>query len=411
MKATDSLLQGIRVLDFGWVWAGPLVTSVLADLGAEVIKIEHAARLDNARLRGKAAAWADLPFPSIELVPYFHTLNRGKKSVTINLKDERGVSLIKSLAAVSDVLVENLSRGVLARVGLAYEDLRNVNERLVYVSISAAGDRGPLSDMRAYAPVTSSFAGLENLVGYHGEQPTGMMTYGIADGNAGSHALLAVLAGLFAQRRTGKGVFIDVSQLESLLATMAEPILEQVLTKAEPEAPGNRRRDMAPRGVYPARGVDRWLSIAVVDDRAWRGLIRVMGGADWGADNSLASVANRLRRHDELDRRLVAWTSTLDRDETVKLLREEGVAASPVLSMEDAIADPYFRARGIIQTVDHPLAGPEDVFSLPWKLSRTPARVAGPAPLLGQHSRQILMDLIGLSGADFEALQREGVIA
>jgi crotonobetainyl-CoA:carnitine CoA-transferase CaiB-like acyl-CoA transferase len=411
LKPTDSLLKGIRVLDFGWVWAGPLVTSALADLGAEVIKIEHAARLDNARLRGRAAAWADLPYPSIELVPYFHTLNRGKKSVTINLKDERGVSLIKSLVAVSDVLVENLSRGALARAGLGYEDLRTVNERLVYLSISAAGEDGPLSDMRAYAPVTSSFAGLENLIGYPGERPTGMMTYGIADGNAGSHALVAVLAGLVAQRRTGKGVFIDVSQLESLLATMAEPILEYTITKTEPEVPGSRRRDMAPRGVYPASGVDRWLSIAVTDDRAWSGLIRATGVMDWETDPSLASLGNRLRRHDELDHRLVAWTSTLDRDEAVKLLREEGVAASPVLSLDEALAHPYFRARGISQLVDHPLAGPEQVFTLPWKLSQTPARIAGPAPLLGQHNRQVLMDLIGLSDVEFDDLRREGVIA
>ena len=403
------LLSGIRVIDFGWVWAGPLVTSVLADLGAEVIKIEHSTRLDNGRLRGRAKVWADVQAPSIELVPYFHTLNRGKESVSINIKHPRGLELVRSIIEVSDVLVENLSRGALDKVGLGYQDLSRVNPSLVYVSVSAAGNVGPRRAARSYAPITSSLAGLEGLVGYPGSVPIGMMTFGLSDGNAGSHALLAVLAGMYFHSRTKRGLYIDVSQLDAMLAVMAEPILEWTLAKHKPEAPGNRRRDMAPHDIYGAAGTDQWLSISVMDDAMWLRLVDAMERPPWALLKNFETVNGRLKQQSFIDRHLGAWTARLPRDEVVALLHSHSVAASPVLSLDDARRSSYFQERHLTTTVNHPLVGDEEVFSLPWKMSDD-NRIPVAAPMLGQHTDAVLQDLLGLPGSDIESLRADGVI-
>src|SRR5581483_62105 len=279
-----SLLESVRVLDFTWVWAGPLVTSVLADLGAEVIKIEHGKRLDNARLRGRPGYWADLAAPSIELVPYFHTLNRGKKSITVNVKDSRGVKLVHDLIQRSDVLVENLTRGAMERAGLGPADALAINPRLVYVSLSVAGDDGPYRNLRSYGPIVSSLGGLEGLTGYAGGPMTGMMTFGLSDANAGAHALLAVLAGLYRQEQTGRGVHIDVPQLDALMAVLAEPLLQENGDDGPAQMLGNRRPDTAPRGIYPASEPNHWIAVVVSSDSEWRTLAEVMGRPAWAMD-------------------------------------------------------------------------------------------------------------------------------
>lgn len=416
-------LSGIRVLDLAWVWSGPLVSSVMADLGAEVIKVEHSGRLDNSRLRGRPRD-RELPAEakSIELGPYFHMLNRGKLSLTLNLKDPRGAALLRRLASVSDVVVENLSPGALDSLGAGYQDLAAANPRIIYLSMSAAGHSGPLRSMRAYAPIMSSITGLESLVGYPGEDPTGMMTMGLSDPNAGGHALVAVLSTLCARERTGVGCHIDMSQIEATLATLAEPLIEQQLLQ-RPRAPmGNRSAGTAPRGVYPAKGDERWITIAVTDDAAWRRLASLIVSTthqersaqrdpSWAYDPDLRTLPGRLARQDALDQLLSAWTRSIDRDSLVTLLRSHRICASPVLSIEEVLAHPYFVARALTTTVQHPVVGEEQVVQIPWKFSRTPARATAPAPLLGQHNDAILRGLLQLDEDEIEGLTKTGVIA
>jgi crotonobetainyl-CoA:carnitine CoA-transferase CaiB-like acyl-CoA transferase len=406
-----SLLDGVRVLDFTWVWAGPLVTSVLADLGAEVIKVEHGKRLDNSRLRGRPEEWADLAVPSIELVPYFHTLNRGKRSITVNIKDSRGHELVCELIERSDVLVENSTRGAMERAGLGPADALAVNPRLVYVSLSVAGDEGPLRNVRSYGPIASSLAGLEGLTGYSGGPMTGMMTFGISDPNAGAHALLAVLAGLYRQQQTGRGVHVDVPQLDALMAVLAEPMLAESGSDGHAQILGNRRPDMSPRGIYPAREPDHWIAIAVASDAEWKSLVNVMGQPAWAIDTKLATVEGRVAQADLIDLELARWSRRFGRDELASILTAGGIAAAPVLGLREMREHPYFRERGWVSRVPSDVVGEQEVFTTPWKLSVTPARVRAAAPRLGEHNREILVGLLRRSESEVEALADAGVVA
>jgi crotonobetainyl-CoA:carnitine CoA-transferase CaiB-like acyl-CoA transferase len=405
-----SLLDGVRVLDFSWVWAGPLVTSVLADLGAEVIKVEHSKRLDNSRLRGRPTHWLEVPAPSIELVPYFHTLNRGKKSITVNIKDSRGVELIHELIRRSDVLVENLTRGAMERAGLGPEAALVSNPRLVYVSLSVAGDDGPLRDVRSYGPIVSSLAGLEGLIGYPGGSMTGMMTFGLSDPNAGAHALLAVLSGLYRRNQTGRGVHVDVPQLDALLSVLAEPLLSEEAGKGTTQIPGNRRPEMAPRGIYPTKEPDHWIAIAVTSDAAWRALTRAIGQPHWAMEEALSTVEGRIAQQDLIDRELARWSQLFAREELVSGLVSAGVAVTPVLGLSEMREHRYFRERGWVGRVASDVVREQEVFATPWKLSATPPRVRSAAPRLGQHNREILVGLLGRSEVEVEALADAGVV-
>jgi crotonobetainyl-CoA:carnitine CoA-transferase CaiB-like acyl-CoA transferase len=406
-----SLLDGVRVLDFSWVWAGPLVTSVLADLGAEVIKVEHSKRLDNSRLRGRPRDWSDLAAPSIELVPYFHTLNRGKKSITVNIKDSRGLELIHELVQRSDVLVENLTRGAMERAGLGPDAVLASNPRLVYLSLSVAGDDGPLRDVRSYGPIVSSLAGLEGLTGYPGGSMTGMMTFGVSDANAGAHALLAVLAGLYRREQTGRGVYVDVPQLDALLAVLAEPLLSESGGERPARIPGNRRAETAPRGIYPTSEPDRWVAIVVTSDPEWRAFISAMGQPAWAMEADLSTVDGRVGQQDLIDREVARWSRLFPRDELVSTLASAGIAATPVLRLGEMREHPYFRERGWVARVASEVVPEQEVFTTPWRLSANPPRVRSAAPRLGEHNREILVGLLGRSDAEVEALADDGVVS
>lgn len=416
-------LSGLRVLDLAWVWSGPLVSQILADLGAEVIKIEHGQRLDNSRLRGRPLRdGRPVEGKIIEITPYFHSLNHGKKSVTINIKDPRGAELVRQLAAVSDVVIENLSPGVMDRLGVGYRELSAANPGLIYLSMSAAGQTGPLRNMRAYAPVMSSMTGLESLIGYPGEPPIGAMTMGFGDPNAGAHGLVAVLAALEYRRRSGEGVYIDLSQIEALLAVLAEPLLETQLTGRNPLPRGNRITGQAPRGIYPTRGSDRWVALTVTGDDAWRRLAQLIVSTvkqqreprldvSWILDPQLATVQERERHHDFIDAKLAEWTQTFDRDALVALLQHHHIAAAPVLSLEEVQEHPYFQDRGLLVKVRHPIYGEGYLPRVPWQFSRTPSRIQGPAPLLGQHNYYVLRQLLGIDEERLMELTIDGIIA
>ena len=405
-------LSGYRVLDFSWVWSGPMVGSVLAELGAEVIKIEHGKKLDNSRLRGRPTIEGRSPEgPSIELVPYFHQTNHDKLSITINLKHPRGTELVHKLVAISDIVIENLSPGTMARNNLAYEDLRRLRPDIIMLSMSAAGQYGPLRDMRAYAPVLSAFGGLEGLVGYTSSESIGMLNFGYADPNATAHALVAVLAAVYDRERTGRGHYIDMSQLEALLAVLAEPLLEALFNHRDTQPRGNSHPFMSPHGIYPCAGDDTWVSIAVKSDTEWRALVEAMGRPAWALKPEYSDRYGRLMHRDQIDRHLAAWTRTQWRDELVDQLRRVGVAASPVLRVEEQWSYPQFLARSIRQMVKHPLLGEEYLYRVPWRLSKTQPTVERSAPLLGADNAYVFVQLLGLDPGEVERLQSEGVIA
>lgn len=412
MSNDHAPLAGYRVLDFSWVWSGPMVTSILTEFGAEVIKVEHGKRLDNSRLRGRPVVdGKPLDGPSIELNPYYHQTNHGKLSITLNLKEPRAIELIHALARKSHIVVENLSVGALQRAGLGYEDLAAINPKIIYLSMSAAGQTGPLRDMRAYAPIMSSYTGLETIVGYPGETPTGMLNFGYGDPNAAVHSLVALLAAVWHERHTGEGQFIDMSQIEALLSVLPEPLIEQIWNGRTATARGNGHPLHAPHGIYPTRGQDRWLALAVTSDAQWQSLRAVMGNPAWAADPAFDTAAGRVGRNTELNAGLARWTADQSRDELVDRLMRAGIAAAPVLGIEEQWEHPQFASRTLRREVVHPHFGHEKIYTAPWRMSDTPPDIERSAPLLGEHNRYVFCDVLGMDPSELETLAAEGVIA
>ena len=409
---TAAPLCGMRVLDFGWVWSAPWVGTMLAELGAQVIKVEHAMRPDNLRLSGLVFRDGQkVEGPTKEMSPMFHQINHGKLGITLNAKMPRAVELLKALAATSDLVIENMSPGSMERTKLGYEDLRAINPRVVMLSMSAAGQFGELSSMRAYAPIMSSFVGLESLVGYADEQPTGALNFGLGDPNASVHALLAVLAALRRARSTGKGCLIDLSQIEAMLSTLRPYLVEAQVLGRQPPARGNRHPDLAPHGIYPAAERDAWLTIAVASDEQWNALGRLAPEESWARDARYADTASRLRHLAELDAAIAAWTAQQPRDALVDRLRGVGIASSPVLSVQEQWIDRHYEARGIKKPIEIPVYGKEDVFIAPWRFSDFAPRVERAGPLTGEHNDFVFEEILGLTPQEVSALKEEGVIA
>ena len=405
-------LEHLRVLDFSWVWSGPLLTSILAEFGAQVIKVEHGERLDSSRLRGRPLADGKVvQGPSIEIGPYFHQTNHDKLGITINLKAPEARALLDQLVGVSDILVENLTPGALDRAGLGYAHAAALNPRLIYLSMAAAGQTGPMSGVRAYAPIMSSYCGFEALVGYPGEDPIGMMNFGYGDPNAAVHALLPLLAAIHETAASGHGQRIDMSQIEALLAVMADPVIDYFMNGREAAPTGNRHPAMAPHGIYPAAGSDCWISIAVADDAQWQTLVGLMEAPAWAVDPRLAHAHGRLACCDLLDGELARWTAGREQARLVGLLRGAGIACSPVQDIAAQWADPHFAARRLRQPTLHPLSGPELLYRTPWNMERSRPEIRASAPLLGQDNDYVFETLLGLDPDHLARLKADGVIA
>ena len=403
-------LTGYRVLDFGWVLAGAVPGMVLADMGAEVIKVETRQRMDYMRL-GRPIIGDD---PDPEQNPMFHNVNRGKRSITLNTTRPEAVDLARRLAARCDVVIENFSPGVMQRLGLDYETLSRDNLRLVMASITSNGQTGPLRDLRAYAPSIGALSGLDSTMGYEpakGEagRPLGLK-HAYADLSGALHAVFAIVSALHERRSTGVGRYIDVSMLRATVATMGVGLMEYELTGRVLQTRGNYDPVMAPYGNYPCSGDDEWVSIAVRTEDEWKGLVDAMGGPDWTGEPHFASRYARLNNRRELDQRLSQWTRQRPAWEATELLQSHGVAAFPVLDAEGRLFNPHFRERGLYSDIEHPALGSEPIFNLMWQLSRTPPRIQRHAPLLGEHNREVVHGLLGLDETEVSRLEEEQVI-
>ena len=403
--ANEGVLAGFRVLDFGWVLAGALPGMVLADLGAEVIKVETRQRLDYMRL-GRPIV-GDQPDP--EQNPMFHNVNRGKLSVTLNVSEPDAVELAKRLAARCDVVIENYSPGVMDRLGLGYNTLRGVKPNIIMASISSTGQEGPLRDLRAYAPSIGALSGLDSAMGYEGGGPLGLK-HAFGDICGALHAVFAIVAALYHRQRTGLGQYIDVSMLRATAVTQGIGLMEHALTGRSLPPRGNYDPTMVPYGNYPCAGEDKWVSIAVASESEWQSLATAMGNPAWANDARFRSQYRRQRHRRELDALLSQWTARHDAGALTELLQRHGVAAAPVLSAEERLFHPHFMERGLYNDIDHPSLGAEPIFNLMWGLSKTPSAVRRHAPLLGEHNRQVLCGTLGLSEGELAELEARRVV-
>ena len=397
-------LDGVRVVEFCWVLAGPLVGQMLADLGAEVIKVEHPYRPDIQR-----AMFPFLGEPSPNNSVSFNTLHRGKQAVAVDMGNEAGAEAVRDLVAVSDVVIENLSPRVLAGFGLGYDDLKRVRPDLVMASMTAAGHTGPLAGMIGYGPSTGALAGFEGLVGYPGGPPLGAQQITYGDPVVASFTASAVAAALHRRRRTGQGVHIDVSQIEVTVAAMGHQVLDSGIAGALPERAGNRHPRMAPHGCYPCSGDDEWVSIAAGSDAEWRALAAVIG-EPWAAEARFADLEGRKRQEDELDRLIGEWTRSRTKYEVTETLQAAGVAALPTLNTLDLPSDPHLQARGVYPAGGHPHLPPAGFARGAWNLKGTPPSVAARAPFAAEHDRGVFVGLLGKSPQEYHRLTTGGAV-
>jgi crotonobetainyl-CoA:carnitine CoA-transferase CaiB-like acyl-CoA transferase len=398
-------LDGVRVADFTWVWAGPFCTLQLAHLGAEVIRVESATRLCVTRLLP--------PFKGFEPGPnrsgYFNQYNQGKRSITLDLKRPEAIEVAKRLCAASDIVVENFAAGVMDRMGLGYEVLRGLRPDVVMIALSGYGATGPDHDKVSYGPAQVPLSGLSSVTGYRGYPPMHVgISYG--DPTGGLHGAVAVLAALLHRARTGRGQYIDLSQWETTMAVLPEAIVEYTMNGQPPARDGNRDPHMAPHGVFPAAGEDRWLAVTIEDDTAWRRFAQVIGRPELGEDARFATLVARKRHEDELETLVTAWTATQDAEAAVATLQEAGIPAFVAATNRDIAEDPHLAARGFPVTLPHPEVGELMHLGIPWRMSESDSRVRRAAPVLGQDTDDVLRDVCGYGAEDIERLRTAGVL-
>jgi benzylsuccinate CoA-transferase BbsF subunit len=386
-------LAGVRVVDFSWVLTGPICTKLLAALGAEVIKVESAARAD---LSQRSLAWEEL--------------NPSKRSITLNLRHERARELARALIARSDVVVENFSTGVMERLGLDYGRLRQLNPRLIMASSSAFGRQGPDREQVAYGTLVQCLTGWAALSAHPGYPPRSAGSVW-TDPLTASFETVLVLAAIWRQRQTGAGVYIDLSMAETTIAALPEPILAWCLRHEELGPRGNRHPLYAPQGCYPALGDDAWVALSVQSDAEWMTLARLLERADLLADAELATAAGRRAQHDRLDAAIAAWTASRSASETAACLQAHGIAATPTLPTAEVVHDAHLGARGFFQSVPR-LDGRGTFVTLgaPWLIDGQRPSTPEAAPSLGRDNAYVFRDLLGLDAGEYERLRGEQVI-
>jgi crotonobetainyl-CoA:carnitine CoA-transferase CaiB-like acyl-CoA transferase len=400
-------LSGLRIIDLSMGWAGPLCTRHMADLGADVIKVEACGYPD--WWRGTSQSMADFENRLFEKYPRFLAMNRNKRGITLDLTAPDGAALLKELVRGADAVVENYSSQVLPKLGLAYRDLCAVNPSLVMVSMAAYGASGPWSDCRAYGSTLEQGSGLPSVSGREGDPP--VMNH-IAHGDAvgGLNAACALLAALRHREQTGEGQHVDLAQVECMLPFAAPWVIEQSANGRVSPRTGNRHASFAPHGLYRCQGDDAWVLVAVTDDAAWQALCRVIGAPALAADPALANAAGRRAQADRLDAAVAAWCAQRGSDDAMRTLQTGGVPAGAVLAPVALYADPHLIARHFLQTVDRAHVGPHPLVSAPYRRGVGPVPVRWPAPTMGQFNREVLTGVLGLDDAALERLTRLGVI-
>jgi crotonobetainyl-CoA:carnitine CoA-transferase CaiB-like acyl-CoA transferase len=399
-------LLGIRILDLSKVWAGPYGTRLLADMGAEVIKVEAAASWDMTRSLSLLGPEVERQYNKSG---YFMEYNRNKYGCTIDLATPQGRELGLRLTAMSDVVIENYRADVLESLGLTYDALRAVKPDIILVSMPSHGLWGPDAGRIGYGTHMEQLVGLTSLTGYlDGPPQKSGISYG--DPMAGATAAAATIAALLHRRSTGRGQHVEIAQIEALLPFLGEFFLEYGMTGVAPQRRGNRHRSMAPHGAYRCAD-DTWLALAVGSDAEFAALCDVIGGPELAQDGRFADVVSRYHHQDELDEVVSAWTIDRSHRDAAAALQAAGVNAEPVLTIPELVADPHLGERAFWEEVTHLESGTWKTTAPAWRFSRTPAHVRLPAPVFGEHNDYVLRELLGLGDEEIAALEREGIVA
>ena len=410
MSAADKIsnpgcsLQGIRVVDFTWIHAGPSATRILSDQGAEVIKVESNRAL--AVVGGPSSATA-------RGLGQRHNWNAGKRSISLDMKTPQGVAIAKRWVAVSDVVAENFSGRVMAGWGMDYQSIRRVKPDLIMLSMSGFGRTGPWKDRVSYGQTLQAWSGFTELTGFPNNDPCGPAS-AYSDAVAGMAGAQAVLLALIHRARTGQGQWIDLSQFEALSSLLGTLVLDLSANGAtsQVQRAGNRlpHGSGAPHGAYRCRGEDRWVAISALTDGQWESLTRAMKHPPWAGNERFATAAGRSQNADELDSLLEAWTQQHSAEEVMHLLQEAGIPAGVVQTGADlAENDPHLKERGFFRQVPDAQGVSRTIEGAPYKLSRTPGGVSRGAPEFGADQTYVLREVLGMSDEELAECAIAGV--
>ena len=398
-------LAGLRVLDFCWIGAGAFVTRILADLGAEVIKVESRTHPDNLRLSGPHQPGAK----PLEGSGYFASRNTSKKSIALNMSHPQARQIALTLASRCSIVSNNFRPGVMEKWGLGYGEVAAVNPSVIYLAMPMQGSSGPNRDYIGFGSTIAALCGLVSMAGRPGRPPLGTGTHYPDHVPNPGHALVAVLAAAFHRARTGEGQQIELAQIESTVNMLGPSVLVCAATGVLPQTNGNRRAGAVPRGVFPCAGEDVWCAIEANDDRDWQGLVDALGAPEWMRDDELKTLPGREARQGEIEARLAQETGRYSAAELVVRLQAHGVAAAKVATSADVTSDPQLLARRYWHHVPHAEMGSVLVNLPPFRAVGEERVAPGPPPLLGEHTVEVASELLGFDETECRRLMDEKV--
>lgn len=397
-------LTGIRIADLGMVWGGAYITKLMADMGAQVIKVESPTNMDVIRALNVEAGGK-----YYNTSPYFNGYNRNKFGVGLDIGRPQGLDIFKQLVRVSDVVVENYRTDVSIKLGVTYEELRKVRPDLIMLSMQTYGRTGPLRDYPGYGPMSEYMAGLTSMSGYVGDEPQKIgISYG--DPTGGIAGAGAIVTALLYRQRTGKGQHIELAMRDNVIGLIGEAVLDWSMNKRLRASSGNQHDAYVPHGCYPCAGNDRWITIAVQTDAHWHGLAAAMGQPALVDDPRYALPTTRWQHQDTLDKIVIAWTQSRTPDEVFFTLQAHAVPVGKVMTAQDLLADPHLHARGFYQPMTHADAGTWPLDVPVWRFSATPGSFQRAAPKFGEHNAYVLQDILKLSAAEVADLAAKGII-
>ncbi len=403
----DLPLAGIRVTDFGQMWAGPHLSQWLAVMGAEVIKVETHLRLDFMRMIGIPPGFERNNFNAGTA---FASLNYGKKSVTLNMNEPRAQELARKLIEISDIVTENFGGAILERWRLSYEAMKKLKPDIIYYAGSGYGRSGPHKSRPSYAEIVEAYDGSSYLNGYPGGGPATVGVSPWTDATQAMHGAFAIMTALYHRDQTGEGQYIDGAMIEGSSNFLGEMVMGYTMNGAIGERIGNRDKYMAPHGCYRCQGNDEWVAIAVDGQEEWAAFVKAMGSLEWAQRDEFKDERSRRQNQDELDRLIEEWTRQHHQYEVMELLQKAGVTAGASLNIKDLVSDPQLKARRFFIETEHPVLGVLTLPGLPWRPEGRQKGNYSYPPLLGEHNDYVFGELLGLSGEEIARLKEEKVI-
>ena len=406
---TAQALNKIRVLELTTAVAGPVAGCVLADMGAEVIKIESPGGR-SMRSPGAPPPIQDAPDHPYNRTPFFNELHRGKKLLSLDLKHPEGKDIFVRLVENADVVMENFSPKIVGRLGIDYAELKKIKNDIICVSMPAFGKTGPYESRASYGPGIDAMSGLSHLTGYPDSGP-GKPAQFYCDQNAGLTAALTVMGAIRHRNRTGQGQYIELAMLEGEMQLIAPALMEVLMNSRSPNRIGNRHERFAPQGVYKCKGENAWVAITVRSDREWQSLIELTGNSELANDPRFSDLRARQAHHDDIDKLIESWTSTITQEQAENTIQAAGIPAGALLNLNEAFTHQQFLHRNTLVHVEHPEMGTFPHTRTAWKSKNNNDGVSGPAPTFGNANSYVLTDLLNFSAEDQQKLKNRKIVS